>query len=319
MPRGLGEQLPVGAGLGIGVADRPETIQIKPRIGEVLISGEPAHAFGHEHTCRRRHFRDFIFQIGERRGGRLIAFDRTGARLRSAARGVEAGAETAQISVDRPAVGADRRFERFRRDRQRAGAGDSAEHHRVDHGAALARDRFEIKQQRVFRILLDRMDEPLLVVSSVTHRHLLHHQIRAARRGDSRGAVGRDETAGDGAAGFHQFAGDDEIDLADARRQRQDRPAPPLRPSPACRGVKDGGRRWDQFDVIGGRASALRDTRDRRRLHRKFLTFRRRHDPIGEYAAALAAKCGDQDSKGTYVALRRADANSLSPEGRGLG
>ena len=29
---------------------------------------------------------------------------------------------------------------------------------------------------------------------------------------------------GNGAAGFHQFAGDDEIDIADAGRQRQNRP-----------------------------------------------------------------------------------------------
>ena len=229
--------------------------------------------------------------------------------MRAAARRRKAGAETAQIGVDRLAVGADRRFERFGRNRQRAGAGDGAEHHRTDHGAAFARDRFEIEQQRAFRILLDRLDEPLLIVAAVAHRHLLHHQVGAAGRGDGRGAVGRDKAAGDGAAGFHQFAGDDEIDVADARRQRQDRAAL----------VGLAHRRRDELDVIGRRAGALRDARDRRRLHRKILALRRRDDPIGEHAAALAAKRGDQNREGTYVALRLADANSLSPEGRGLG
>ena len=136
MPRGLRQQLPIGAGLGIGVADRPEAIQIKPRIGEVLISGEPADAFGHERARRFRHARDLAFQIGERGCRRVVALRRIGAQMRAAARRIKTGAETAQIGVDRLAVGADRRFERFRRDRQRAGAGNGAEHHRIDHGAA---------------------------------------------------------------------------------------------------------------------------------------------------------------------------------------
>ncbi len=124
MPRGFRKQLSVGAGLGIGIADRPEAIEIKPRIGEVLIGGEPAHAFGHERARRIGHTRDLVFQIGERRSRRLVALRRIGAQMRAAARRVEAGAEAAQIGVDRLAVGADRRFERLRRDRQRAGAGD---------------------------------------------------------------------------------------------------------------------------------------------------------------------------------------------------
>ena len=69
----------------------------------------------------------------------------------------------------------------------------------------------------------DRFDQPLLIVAAVAHRHLLNHQIGAAGRGDRRGAVRRDKAARDGAAGFHQFARNNEIDIADARRQRQDR------------------------------------------------------------------------------------------------
>ena len=294
MPCGFRKQLPIGAGLGIGIADRPEAIQIKPRIGEVLIGGEPAHAFGHESARRFRHARDLAFQIGERGGRRLVALRRIGAQMRAATRRLKTGAEAAQIGLDRFAVGADRRLERFGRDRQRAGAGDGAEHHRIDHGARFVGDRFEIEQQRALRILLDRLQQSLLVIAAVAHRHLLHHQIRAAGRGDGRGAIGRDETAGDGAAGFHQFAGDDQIDVADARRQREN--------WTALLGLAR--RRWHQLDVIGRRAGALRHARDRRRLHRKILTLRRRHDPIGEHAAALAAKRGDQDSKGTWVALR---------------
>ncbi len=44
---------------------------------------------------------------------------------------------------------------------------------------------------------------------------------RAVRGADQRRAVGRDQPAQDGAAGFHQFGADHDVDLARRRHQRQ--------------------------------------------------------------------------------------------------
>ena len=135
-----------------------EAIEIKPRVSEVLIGGEPAHAFGHEGARRLRHAVDLAFEIGERSGGARGACRGSARRRAPLCAAGEAGAEAAQIGLDRLAVGADRRLERFGRNRQRAGAGDGAEHHRIDHRAALARDRFEIEQQRSFEFFSHRRD-----------------------------------------------------------------------------------------------------------------------------------------------------------------
>ena len=157
MPRGFRQQLPVGVSTGIGFAERRQTIEIKPRVGEVLIRREPAHALGHERARRGRHPFDGAFEIGQRGGRRLMALAWIGTQPCAALRGGQAGAETAQIGIDRLAVGADRLLIGLRRDRQRAGAGDGAEHHRIDHRAGLARDRLEVEQQRLFRMLLHRL------------------------------------------------------------------------------------------------------------------------------------------------------------------
>ena len=76
----------------------------------------------------------------------------------------------------------------------------------------------------------------------------------------------------------------------------------------------------NELDVIGGRPGALCHAGNRRRLHRKILAGGRGDDPVGEHTATLAAQRGDQEREGTYVPFAElADANSLSPQGRGLG
>ena len=55
----------------------------------------------------------------------------------------------------------------------------------------------------------------------VGHRHSLHHQIRAGGGCNDQRAVGRDETAGDGAAGFHELARQHDIDVTNPGRERQ--------------------------------------------------------------------------------------------------
>ena len=157
MARRLRQQLPVRAGLRVRIADRLETIEIKPRVRNVLVGGEAAHAFGHEGSRRLRHARDLALEFGERRGRRARALAGNGFRTRPALRRREAGAETAQVGIDRLAVGADRRLERFGRYWQRAGTRNDAEHHGIDHRAGLARDRLQIEEQRFLRIFLHRL------------------------------------------------------------------------------------------------------------------------------------------------------------------
>ncbi len=208
---------------------------------------------------RRHHRRDRALELGERGGGAALAGDGFGAGGAGLPGGLEAGAETLEVRVDRLAVGADRRLENVRRDRQAAAAGDQAEHHRVDHGAALLGERLHVDEQVRLRMLAGRPGQPRAVVAAVAHRHLLHHQVGAAGRGDQQGAVGGDEARRDGAAGLHELARQHDVDVADAGRQREHRPVLPQ---------FAGGKR-DDLDVVGGGAGALGNARDRGRLHRE--------------------------------------------------
>ena len=101
-------------------------------------------------------------------------------------------------------------------------------------------------------------------------------------------ALGRDEAVCHRAAGFEQFARHRDVDVADAGRERQHRPL----------AAELAGVHRENLDVIGGGAGALRDAGDRRALHRKTGLGRRRHDPVGQHAAAFAAERGDQQGDG---------------------
>ena len=72
-------------------------------------------------------------------------------------------------------------------------------------------------------------------------------------------------------------------------------------------------RHRQNFDVIGGGAGALRDAGDRGRLHREAGFGRRRHDPVGQHAAAFAAERGDQQ---VTVIGRAVEYAAPSPRGR---
>ena len=97
-------------------------------------------------------------------------------------------------------------------------------------------------------------------------------------------ALGRDEAVRHRAAGFQQFARHRDVDVADAGRERQHRALA----AELARGDRK------NLDVIGGGAGALGDAGDRGRLHRETGIGRRRHDPVGQHAAAFAAERGDQ-------------------------
>ncbi len=285
----LAQQEAAGARRFVGEPDRREPVDVKLRIGDVLIADEPARAFlDHIAGGGRHHRNDLALEIRERGGGAALAALRGapgGAGLRGR---LEAGAEAAQVGLHGLAVGADRALECLDRHGQPVAARDGAEHHRVDEGSGAARDLLHVEQEVAPRVQLDGPRQPRGIMAPVAHRDLLADDIEARGRCDRQRAVGRNEARRHHASGFHQLARHQQIDVADAGNEGEHRPpAGKLAP-----------RSGQNLDIVGGRAGALRHARDRRRLHRKIVLLGRGHDPVGEHAAALAAERGDQDGEG---------------------
>ena len=136
-------------------------------------------------------------------------------------RRVISGAEAAQVAVDRFAVVPDCGLVLFTLERQPPATGDGAKHHRVDDRAALPGERIHVDEQSVFRIVLDDFGQLVLIETPVTHGDLFIHGIEAAERSDHMRSLARDKSVRHSAAGFEQFAGHRDIDIADAGRQRQ--------------------------------------------------------------------------------------------------
>src|SRR4029077_19962418 len=97
-------------------------------------------------------------------------------------------AKTAQIALDRLAVLADRRFERFDRNRELPAARDRAEHDRIDDRAGLLGGGLHVEQQMRCGILLHRLEQALGIVAPVAHLHLLDREIDATDRRDQQSA-----------------------------------------------------------------------------------------------------------------------------------
>ena len=108
-------------------------------------------------------------------------------------------------------------------------------------------------------------------------------RIQTVGRGDQRRAVGRHQSAQNGAAGFDQFGGKHDVDFARRRHQREDRRA--------------AGFRRQHLDVVDRGAGALRDAGHRGRLRVPALRLGKFHDPVGEHAAALSAHRHDGDRR----------------------
>ena len=104
MARGLGEQLAARVGARVGLGDGLEAVEIEPRVIEILIGGEAAHAFGGERARGLGERGGFGFEVGERRLRGALAGERAQRHRQLVARGREAGAEAAQIALDRLAV-----------------------------------------------------------------------------------------------------------------------------------------------------------------------------------------------------------------------
>ncbi len=222
MPRGFTQQLSGGIGARVRRNEGLEAVEMEPRIGEVLIRHKPPHAFDDDVARGIRHRReDFLLNVGQGRRAGLPALVRhRRPRHGTGARGLQPGAEAAQVGFRRLALAADRGLESLRCNRQPAAARDEAEHHGIDHRAALRRQLIHVEQQRALCMVADNFEDAFGIIAAVGHRHLFRYDIGARGRRDHQRAVGRDEAAGDGAAGLHQLAGDRDIDVADAGRQR---------------------------------------------------------------------------------------------------
>jgi hypothetical protein len=195
--------------------ERPQALEVEPRIVKVLPGGEPAQPFDDD-VGGAGERGSLGLEIGEAFGPRGMGLGLAGScSRRTLAGGGKPRRKTAQIGLDRLAVGADRRLERFDRHRQAARCGDRAEHHRIDHGAGFASGGIHVEQDRLARIFADLTRKLLDVEAAVAHRHLLGDAVRAMGRGDGERAVRRDEACRGGAGGLQQFARHHDIDVAD--------------------------------------------------------------------------------------------------------
>ena len=199
----------------------------------------------------------------------------------------EARGERLQARIDTHARAAHGVLEVGPREGQAPSTGERAEQRCSDHAARVFRGAREVGEHGTLRGLATGRDECVGVDAAVAHRHLLGHRIDTVRRRDERRAIGRDEPTLQRASGFHQFGGDDDVDLAGEGHQREHRDATV-------------GHGREDLDVIDRRAGALRDARHGRRLRGPAGVFREIDDPVGEHAAAFAAhgKDGDVDGAG---------------------
>ena len=206
---------------------------------------------------------------------------------------LEGEPEAAQARFDAPVGLADRRLARGPRERQQPAAGDRAEQHRADHGAGLLRDRRHVEDLRLAAVRTHDVEQRLDRGAAVAELHLLGGRQRAARRADHVGALARRHAVADLAHRLEQLGGHQQVDRAGHRVQAEHRAAA------AEFGV---GPRKD-FDVVGGRAGALRDAGDRRALHRVAARDRGLDQPFGEHAAAFAAEGAEQHGDRLHAGL----------------
>ena len=123
------------------------------------------------------------------------------------------------------------------------------------------------------------------VEPAVGHLHLFRSGIDAMGRGNQGGAVRADEAVLHRPAGLHELGGHHDVDVAGVRGQREHRLT-------AAQQIVPGGK---DLEVIRRCAGALRDARDRSRLHREAAARRGLDQPLGHYAAPFTAQRGDQD------------------------
>ena len=259
----------------VPLEDAAEQREILLAIGEILEIDDALQArrqhvvrLGRERGLRTREQRGVARP--RRRDGRCDLLGRGSRQRHRRPRALIAQRKAAQARLDADAGLADGRLVSLARKRQCACAGERAEHHRRDRAAARLRGGGHVECDEPLRSRFRCGDDRTGVADAVAGGLLFDDRIGSVRRGDERRAVGRDEAALDGAARFHEFGADDDVDLARYGHQRQHRPK-------ALGRIR---RQRQRLDVIDGCAGALRDARHRRRLRHPTLRLAQRHDPV---------------------------------------
>ena len=226
-------------------------------------------------------------RIGSSVGEPFGKFRRSGGRRRFGGRRavhgpIEGGVESGEAGLNAFAALADDPLKGLARERQCRRGRQRPEQSGRNHAAVIDSHRVHVEDDLAARGDMHGVGDRAVVGDAFAGRHLFGHGQGAVARGDQHRPVRRDDAAQDGASSLHVFGGDDDIDIAGRRHLRQDRP-------PAA---ETGGH---HLDVIDGRAGSLGDARHRGRLRDPTLILGERHDPIGQYTAALSAHGDDGD------------------------
>ena len=208
------------------------------------------------------------------------------------AHGLHAGTPGPYAGLHPHAAAPDGGFERGFVERQFIGAGQRAKQRRRQHTAVLFGQRLHVVVQKTQGVFMPGLQHGGGVGDAVAGHHLFERGVVAVRGRDERGALGRDQAALHGAAGFHKLGRNHDIHFARHRHQRQHRCA--------AVGLRMALRK--QLDVINGGAGALGHTSDRGGLGNVAVVFGQVHDPVHQHAAALAAHGQDGDGDGVLVA-----------------
>ena len=218
----------------------------------------------------------------DRGGGRSLGFGRSH-------RGMPGG-KGAQRGVHANAGSADGILEGFARERQGSAARQRPEQGGRDHAALRFGHGLHIGMDEAQGSGPGGVQDRGAVGPPIAGAGLFHNREAAVRGGDEGGFVGRDEAALNGAAGLHQFGGDDDIDISRHGHERQD-----------GAGIALLGP--DQFDIVDRRTRALGHAGHGGGLRDPAAMLREGDDPIGQHAAALPAHGHDGDGDGPVDAL----------------
>ena len=301
LARGLAGQLEAAHGPAMGgvqIRDRAQAVEILGAIGGILIVDDMAQTRIDQPLRLRRELAPHPIEqrIEDADAGALGQVGHhlarsQGRRRRAAQHLVEAGIEGLQARSHADAARADRVGEGFATDRQRARRCDRTEQRGRDRAARAFGDAREIRDDAAPRGDTQGFEHAGRIRGAVARLLLFGDGIGPLARRDERRAVGRHQPAQDRASGLHPFRGDDQVDVAGNRHQRQDR-----RPS-AVAAAND-------LDVVDRRSRALRDARNRGGLGNEAARLGRRRDPARQHPAALSAHRHDGDRDRSAFALR---------------
>jgi hypothetical protein len=293
---------PAGEGLdepeaAVQRAQGTHPVEVDEGVAAILVVDEPRHRLAQHGMKRLRELRLHPRgQIGEVRAAPSEGGGALGAKLGPAPRGraglrgrprrqqLDAGLEPAHVALHRDAALADGGLEVTRGHGQRPATRQCAQQQRVDLALVLPREGQPVEAHEAPRQPAGRRLERLAGKHPVARRRLLGDREEPVRARDHGGAGRRGVVHLDGAPRLEQLGGDDHVDVARGRVEREDR----LR--------RAGGQALRKYlDVVGGGAGALGHARDRGGLRGVAGVGGRADDPLGQHAAAVPAEGRDED------------------------